>query len=443
MVINTHVRALLFIIASISLAACGGSSGGAANNPALDSTEQKGQFIDSIVIGLRYETPTTSGFTDAQGRFSFRDGETVSFFVGDIFIGDTLGQNIVTPVELVNGAIDENNIQVQNIAMFLQTIDSDGDESNGITITNVASNAAISQSIDFTLAEGVFETNGTIALLINIITASNGVARIIIDRTIATNTLRSNLLGLFAGIYNGSFSGDDTGTWRVTIDNKGIISGVSVSDTSGSETVSGSISSNGQSVINGTSGTSVFSGSFTRSGNVSGTWLDDDGSSGTFTGALATIQPSPGSGVDSGNLSVSGNDASVIGTSFTPSIVPTVINDSVFNTGGVIVSWGQNIFANGGFESRSMLFTFNEISGALGTIGYLRITDIDTIPNNNPPSSTYSYSIDCEGDIPAPSCISISLDTTQKKVTFNNTALPNDSETDATAAIIMDGTLSW
>jgi len=428
MVIKSYLHALLFVFILIFLIACGGSDG---NNDAPGPVQQ-GQFIDSIVIGLRYETPSTSGFTDAQGRFSYREGEIVRFFVGDVFLGEAVGQVIITPIELVDGATDENNTQVLNIVIFLQSIDDDGDESNGIKITDAANNAAIGQSVDFTLAEGVFEANGAIQVLLSTITSNNGEARPMVSRIQARDTFRNNLLGLLAGKYLGSFAGDDIGTWNVTIDVDGNITGISVSDTYGADTVSGSVASSGQAGMSGTVGGTVFSGSFNRNGNVSGIWSDDE-DSGTFTGSRTASTPPPVSD-DFGSLSITGMDSGVIGVSFTPNLEPVVTD---FNTGNVAVSWGQNILTGPEFESRSMLLNFNENDGSLQSIGYLRLTS--TGPSN--PTSFYSYQLDCESV--ALACASITLATGQEQITFSNTALPADSETDATGAIMLSGSLRW
>ncbi len=428
MVIKLYLHALLFVFISIFLVACGGSGG---NNDAPGAVQQ-GQFIDSIVIGLRYETSTTSGVTDTQGRFNYREGEIVRFFVGDVFLGEAVGQVIITPIELVDGATDESNTQVLNIVIFLQSIDDDGDESNGIKITDAANNAAIGQTVDFTLAEGVFEANGAIQVLLSTITSSNGEARPMVSRTQARDAFRNNLFGLLAGKYQGSFDGDDTGTWNVTIDVDGSITGVSTSDTYGSDIVSGSVASSGQAGMSGTVGGTVFLGSFNRNGNVSGTWSDDE-DSGTFTGnrTAATLPPVSG---DFGSLSIAGTDSGVIGVSFIPNLEPVVID---FNTGNVAVSWGQNIFTGPEFENRSMLFNFNKNDGSLQSIGYSRLTS----SGSTNPTSFYSYQLDC-GSV-APGCAAITLDASQRQVAFSNTSLVANSENDATGAIMLNGTLRW
>ncbi len=444
MTIRTYIRAFLFLITAMGLFACGGSGGGGEAAP--DTLQ--GVFVDSPVSGLRFETTTASGFTDAQGGFSYRSGELVRFFVGDVFIGEATGQAILTPVELVAGAIDESNIQVQNIAMFLQSIDDDGDESNGINISlsanNAAQNIAQGQSVDFGLAAGVFEADGGIQILISNMTATNGTARSMVSRRQARDALGANLLALFAGNYQGTFTGDDTGSWTVTIDTSGVITGQRTSDNFGEATVSGNVGSSGQSSISGTVDTVVFSGQFSRSGEVSGSWLDDDGTSGVFSGQRLSVTPAPGGGntppptVNSGSLTVSGNDASVIGVSYVPNVAPVVIKDTVFNTGGVTVNWSQSLFSANGFESRSMVFSYNENDGSLLNVGYLRITGTDA---NSAPTSFYSYSLDCEVDVQA--CLSISLDVPAQQVSFGGTLLAADVESDATADIGLVGTLSW
>jgi len=440
MTIKTYIQAFLFLITSMGLLACGGSGGGGAVPEQL-----QGVFIDSPVSGLRFETTSTSGFTDSQGVFSYRRGELVRFFVGDVFVGEATGQAILTPVELVAGALDENNIQVQNIAMFLQSIDDDGDESNGINISGLTNSAALQgQSVDFSLAAGVFEADGGIQILISNITAANGMARSMISREQARNALGVNLLALFGGNYQGTFTGDDAGSWAVTIDASGVITGQRTSDNFGEATVSGNVGSSGQSSISGTADTVIFSGLFSRSGEVSGSWLDDDGTSGVFSGRRLSVTPVPGGGntpppvVNAGSLTISGNDASVIGVSYAPNVAPVVIKDTIFNTGGVTVNWSQNLFSAGGFESRSMVFSYNENDGSLLDVGYLRITGTDA---NSAPTSFYSYSLDCEVDVQA--CLSITLDVVAQQVTFTGSQLVADTESNATADIGLAGTLSW
>ncbi|HHJ15681.1 MAG TPA: hypothetical protein ENJ80_03190 [Gammaproteobacteria bacterium] len=443
MTIRTHIRAVLFMLAPLILAACGG--GGSGSNVSAAAVE--GQFIDSIVIGLRYETPTTSGFTDEQGHFNYRPGETVRFFVGDIFIGEAVGQALITPVELVAGTVDENDSQVLNIVVFLQSVDDDGDESNGIRITTVANDATAGQTVDFTLAEGVFDTDGALQVLINTITASNGMARGLVPRDQARAVFGGNLLGLLAGEYRGTFTGDDTGNWVARVDANGNITGISTSDSFGADAISGALSSSGQANISGSVGTAVFSGIFSRSGEAAGSWQDDDGATGSFTGSRVSqaAPPStgdgtpPAGGTGSGSLSLTGIDSAVIGAAFTPNTGVAVIDDPFFGTGNVSVNWNQTFVGESpaGVESRTLSFLFNENDGNIRSVGYLRsfITQSGI--------SLYIYSLDCE--LSPQLCASIVLGSGNRQITFNNTMLAadSDSENAAAGAIELMGSLNW
>jgi hypothetical protein len=155
------INIFLFLCIS-SLVACGGSGGGGDDfecfnfgyNPAcVDSLAfptnysfpppdpntnitkiLSGMFIDSAVEGLRFETPTQSGFTDANGIFKYINGEAVSFFIGDIMLGTSPGITRLTPMNLVPG--DSSNPQVINILRFVQSLDEDNNPDNGIRITD-------------------------------------------------------------------------------------------------------------------------------------------------------------------------------------------------------------------------------------------------------------------------------------------------------------------
>lgn len=115
-----------------------------------ESVELSGVFLDSPVEGLYYETESGEGFTDAAGKFTYLEGETVTFYVGTIELGSSVGKEEVTPLSIAqtpNATIDSP--EVKNIAAFLQTLDSDGDPSNGITIDQQTVEALDFDSINF------------------------------------------------------------------------------------------------------------------------------------------------------------------------------------------------------------------------------------------------------------------------------------------------------
>jgi len=106
-----------------------------------DSTANTGYFIDSQVIGVEYNTTSgLSGLTDGAGRFSYNDGDTVTFSLGKLILGECqpATDGLVTPKTLVVGdestpTTDQDNT-ITLMLQTLQSLDSDGDSSNGITI---------------------------------------------------------------------------------------------------------------------------------------------------------------------------------------------------------------------------------------------------------------------------------------------------------------------
>ncbi len=101
-----------------------------------------GIFLDCEVEGLTYQSGNNPpAQTDENGVFTYTSGETLSFSVGGVQLGTlTDGAPVCTPFDFV---IPEN------IARFLQSLDADGDPSNGIDLraasdalagTNVTSN---------------------------------------------------------------------------------------------------------------------------------------------------------------------------------------------------------------------------------------------------------------------------------------------------------------
>jgi len=92
----------------------------------------------------------------------------------------------------------------------------------------------------------------------------------------------------FTGAWKGSFSGTDTGTWKVNIANDGIASGVAHSTVYNQDfDINGTVNSSGQlnAVLGTASGGGVFKGTLSgKSGN--GTWSNNIGKphSGSWSG---------------------------------------------------------------------------------------------------------------------------------------------------------------
>lgn len=143
--IQTALLASVFL-----LQGCGGSS----NNNDDDPTGLIGVFLDSEVAGVQYRTETKSGITNADGEYEYEAGETVTFSIGDLDFPPVAAAGTVTPLDIV-GTDDPTDTTVVNMIRLLQTLDEDGDPSNGITITEAA--RAAGTSVDFALDADEFE----------------------------------------------------------------------------------------------------------------------------------------------------------------------------------------------------------------------------------------------------------------------------------------------
>ncbi|WP_020558686.1 PKD domain-containing protein [Thiofilum flexile] len=149
------------------------------NPKPAESNVLTGKFIASPqgVSGLSYKTATQSGMTNTAGEFKYLAGESISFKVGGIELGQATAQAQLSPFDLVgikNPPItaaetskvlrqmensttpipDANNLPspfevATNIAAFLQALDTDSNLSNGISIPTPFTTLAQDKKMSF------------------------------------------------------------------------------------------------------------------------------------------------------------------------------------------------------------------------------------------------------------------------------------------------------
>lgn len=164
---------------SMLMTGCGGSGSGSKNSSSVSSLSSSaavsvssvssaetsstqsssqapvvtGVFLDAAVANIGYRTETQEGFTNDQGEFSYRIGELITFFIGALELPSVTAKDIVTPLDMASTETVEDH-QVINILRLLQSLDKDGDASNGIEITAAA--IAAGAVLDFTVPPEVF-----------------------------------------------------------------------------------------------------------------------------------------------------------------------------------------------------------------------------------------------------------------------------------------------
>ena len=170
----------------------------------------EGRFLDSAVEGLEYQTQMHFGVTDEDGTFMYMEGETVMFYVGDIVMGEALAQSIMTPIDLVDGAIDETHPMVINMARFLQTLDEDMDPENGITITDEVRAAMIGHMMDFNMDPDLFEYDPDAQMFMNMLNNlySWSPVRIMVPAEDAQGHLRNTMDEMMSGGF-GTMDGNN------------------------------------------------------------------------------------------------------------------------------------------------------------------------------------------------------------------------------------------
>ncbi|MBT8069137.1 MAG: hypothetical protein KJO80_01780 [Gammaproteobacteria bacterium] len=124
----------------------------------------RGQFIDSPVVGIGYHGPTQHGITKSGdvgggGGFLFFPDEIIEFSLDEIVLGTAVAAKKVSPLDLFHNA-DINDPRVIDVARILQTLDSNRSDGK-ITLlpsvvgcfNDVAMDLGLVQA-DYTLAYG-------------------------------------------------------------------------------------------------------------------------------------------------------------------------------------------------------------------------------------------------------------------------------------------------
>jgi hypothetical protein len=211
---STKFHLILLVSFALSLTACGGGGdsgdsdegdvgGDEPTIPAVPAST--GVFVDSVVTGLHYETPTFSGFTNSAGEYDFLPGESVTFSIGGIVLGSAPAGPVVTPLTLVSGATNPANPAVTNIVRLLLTLDDDGNSNNGILISAAATAAAASLSVDLTTTE--LTKDAGVATLLAALPGTPA----LVDATVAQAHFTEVLATTWGSMSWG------TGTWKAVV----------------------------------------------------------------------------------------------------------------------------------------------------------------------------------------------------------------------------------
>lgn len=266
--------------------ACGGGS--SDSTVALSpSTIQSGVFLDSAVEGLSYQTATLSGNTDVLGTFKYDAGETVTFSVSGITLGQAQGASLLTVIDLVSAAKDESNSQVVQMARFLQTLDDDQNPENGIKITAETRSALSSNMlVNSDLKNISFSDNNLFnaaLLAVSAITKNAPVSAVDAQKHLRSTFIAKITGGQYQGQYFAA-NGNVMGSWTAVVQGTGNVLGTATPlnqnafDTEGVLVNDSSTYARFGSIAHDI----TFSGNF-LDGKIDGLWSSTTGS-GNFSG---------------------------------------------------------------------------------------------------------------------------------------------------------------
>jgi len=230
----------LAVTATLGLGGCGSSSGG--------SNTVTGEFIDAAVAGLHYVCSSgENGTTDSNGRFTCPSGDTVTFSINGFVIGTAGAADIVSPRSLY----PTDGQKAIDVAQLLQTLDSDNNPDNGITIEqsgaqfeamgNAEGNVTVGQA-DFDSRMGSYLGK----TMVDEATAQEHMDSNVLESRLAGKTLYTTIYEQNGTLESWAFSadltsatwtelvgGNDSGSGTITVDGMTIV----YSDTEGSTTL--------------------------------------------------------------------------------------------------------------------------------------------------------------------------------------------------------------
>lgn len=216
------------------LAACGGG-GSSSSAPAGTAT---GTLSDSAVGGVAYSTSSgLTGTTDSQGHFNYKPGDTVTFKIGGLTLGAVTATGTgatITPLDIAQSVPGLTETQQQNMVtnllVLLQTLDSDGNAENGISIDAAVGTAltdTVAGTIDLDAAPATFAGSTAVTDLAAV--AGNPV----VDAEAALAHFRAQFFKNAAGVYFADLGSNEVIAFRINSDGSYLMGEVAPEDEAG------------------------------------------------------------------------------------------------------------------------------------------------------------------------------------------------------------------
>jgi len=126
LVVGSIVTATLLLVGCGSGSSSNNNNGNSIDTPTNTQKIGTGYYVDDAVNGVDYKCGSQEGVTDENGTFTFESGKNCTFSLGGLKLRE------------VNASSLDNNVSIlednTTVAQLLQTLDKDGNASNGIQI---------------------------------------------------------------------------------------------------------------------------------------------------------------------------------------------------------------------------------------------------------------------------------------------------------------------
>ncbi|MFX1371745.1 MAG: carboxylesterase/lipase family protein [Promethearchaeota archaeon] len=193
-----------------------------------------GMFQGIPIEGLSFQTPTFSGITDKNGKFHYIAGESIIFSIGKLILGETIGKEMISLIDIIAGGKNSNDERVINLCILLQTLNMENNINNGIRILeNIATIISeCSEQLNFNQPPKTFQSDPVLRALMGKLnskklfpdTGNFGIrlirnisaARASFEASLNPNHLESDchkIVEISSGKINGFATSNNTYTW--------------------------------------------------------------------------------------------------------------------------------------------------------------------------------------------------------------------------------------
>lgn len=196
--LSSHLRPLLgSLLALLLMTGCfgkgisetdGGSSGGGGGGEETIGSDIQGTFVDAPVVGLGYSVASGSAETNSSGKFTCSLGETITFKIGNMVVGQAACSPVIFPMHLTGETTANSNGGAVAMGVLFKLLDNSS-ASGVYTIPPAVRNLNLSGTINFSS----FNSDSDLGTYKTLIDEINTGASLSIDSATVQNNYDSTL----------------------------------------------------------------------------------------------------------------------------------------------------------------------------------------------------------------------------------------------------------